>query len=755
MEHIKVAKVDNVILHKRGYVIHGSLHLTTHHLIFTVTNPKPKELREIWICYPIISSVERKSGSAYLALLDTMTIAAEENGGNENNNSIDEIQSNLLQYLPKLYDTDGKQLNLFSMTTIKLRCKDFNYMSFDFINEQDSADVYQSIMKLTCLQDIKQLYAFIYQPNPIEAKFQTWNIYNTVKEFQRQGLSFEESPPVANSSTSWRVTNLNCNYKLCETYPRSLIIPKTISDNVITHASKYRSKQRIPALSYYYAPNGCTITRCSQPLLGIQKSRSVQDEKLIDEIFKSSDSPTKKNLIIDARPTTNAMAQTALGAGSENMDYYRNCEKVYLGIDNIHVMRDSLEKVTTILQTNDMNKVKLDKNQLEKTNWLKYISLLLSSSEKLIKSLVLNNANLLIHCSDGWDRTAQISSLIQLCIDPYYRTIEGFITLIEKEWLSFGHRFNERSGHLNSESQFSDEVPDSSATANIININSSLLKFGNHFKKRKHLKFTSPIFHQFLETTYQILTQNPHRFQFNERFLRRLLYHLYSCQFGTFLYDNEFQRHSEHVDLKAKSVWAYFLSRQFEFMNPGYDINDLNTTGDFISPDDKKVKWWWQLYGKSDEEMNGQVKEKEGKRKDAVNFPVNGQSDGVELKDTKMDQEEQREKPKQNGVPKIQTKDTTSLLSNPQLKNQLFASSSMSRDSQVNLSYEQLSDNEEYGAESSNVELNIDTTEVLKGLGSDQVINNTDGFGDGLMAKVRESRSLADITRGFQRMEME
>ena len=55
-------------------------------------------------------------------------------------------------------------------------------------------------------------------------------------------------------------------------------------------------------------------------------------------------------------------------------------------------------------------------------------------------------SSVLVHCSDGWDRTAQLAATAQIILDPYYRTLEGFAVLVEKDWCSFGHKFHERLG---------------------------------------------------------------------------------------------------------------------------------------------------------------------------------------------------------------------------------------------------------------------------------------------------------------------
>ena len=61
---------------------------------------------------------------------------------------------------------------------------------------------------------------------------------------------------------------------------------------------------------------------------------------------------------------------------------------------------------------------------LEATQWLLYLCQLLSVACEVVTALHDNACPVLVHCSDGWDRTPQVVALAELMLDPYYRTIE-------------------------------------------------------------------------------------------------------------------------------------------------------------------------------------------------------------------------------------------------------------------------------------------------------------------------------------------
>jgi hypothetical protein len=65
----------------------------------------------------------------------------------------------------------------------------------------------------------------------------------------------------------------------------------------------------------------------------------------------------------------------------------------------------------------------------------------------------------IVHCSDGWDRTSQLSALAQLMLDDHTRTIEGFCKLVEKEWVSAGHQFEHRCGAFEKYFEVGDSSP--------------------------------------------------------------------------------------------------------------------------------------------------------------------------------------------------------------------------------------------------------------------------------------------------------
>lgn len=110
----------------------------------------------------------------------------------------------------------------------------------------------------------------------------------------------------------------------------------------------FRSKSRLPALSWISPRTKATITRCAQPRVGMLGKRSEADENYMQALVQATPSRAKVQ-IIDARPRVNAVANQAKGLGYEPAAAYPMAVLSFLNIHNIHVMRESLRKVSAVL----------------------------------------------------------------------------------------------------------------------------------------------------------------------------------------------------------------------------------------------------------------------------------------------------------------------------------------------------------------------------------------------------------------------
>uniref|UniRef100_A0A8C2A6C3 Myotubularin related protein 4 n=1 Tax=Cyprinus carpio TaxID=7962 RepID=A0A8C2A6C3_CYPCA len=260
---------------------------------------------------------------------------------------------------------------------------------------------------------------------------------------------------------AWRVSDINNNYKLCSSYPQKLLVPVWITDKELESVASFRSWKRIPVVVYRHQRNGAVIARCSQPEISWWGWRNTEDEYLVTSIAKASQldagpracrtrgdgpdsydsdfdssltgcpapdasSAAQKLLILDARSYTAAVANRAKGGGCECEEYYPNCEVMFMGMANIHSIRNSFQSLRAVCsQIPDPGNWL---SALESTRWLQHLSVMLKAASLVCSAVEREGRPVLVHCSDGWDRTPQIVALAKILLDPFYRTIEVNMT---------------------------------------------------------------------------------------------------------------------------------------------------------------------------------------------------------------------------------------------------------------------------------------------------------------------------------------
>ncbi|XP_071599550.1 phosphatidylinositol-3-phosphate phosphatase MTMR7 isoform X2 [Heliangelus exortis] len=464
MEHIRMPKVENVRLLDRlssRKAALGTLYLTATHVIFVENGSETR--KETWVLHSQISSIEKQATTA-------------------------------------------------SGCPLLIRCKNFQVIQLVIPQERDCHDIYISLIRLARPVKYEELYCFSFNPKlDKEEREQGWKLVDLNEEYNRMGIP----------NNYWQISDVNRDYGVCDSYPTEVYVPKSANAHIIVGSSKFRSRRRFPALSYYCKDNNASICRSSQPLSGFS-ARCLEDEQMLQAIRKAN--PGSDFLyVVDTRPKLNAMANRAAGKGYENEDNYSNIKFQFIGIENIHVMRNSLQKMLEVceLKSPSMSDFLWG---LENSGWLKHIKAIMDAGIFIAK------------------------------------------VLIEKDWVSFGHKFNHRYGILDGDP-----------------------------------KEISPVIDQFIECVWQLMEQFPCAFEFNERFLIHIQHHVYSCQFGNFLCNSQKERRELKIQERTYSLWAHLWKNRADYLNPLYRSDHSQSQGTLslqIAPCNFLYKFWSGMYNR-------------------------------------------------------------------------------------------------------------------------------------------------------------
>ncbi|KAJ7986127.1 hypothetical protein DPEC_G00347570 [Dallia pectoralis] len=432
-------------------------------------------------------------------------------------------------------DAKGKQKVLgsnqklkFNPTELILYCKDFRIIRFRFdeAGPESAKKVCLAIAHYSHPADPQLLFGFEYVGKQYYGK-QGQRVNGVDPGGGVQTALFDRPSEwdreiKRTGASEWRVCCINEGYAVSPSLPEYFVVPVSLADQDLKQYSWFFTTHRIPLWCWNH-PNGSALVRMANIADPLQQRKL--DQRICRAITKS-------------HPQRSDVMKSDLDKSLPNI---QDIQAAFVKIRQICVIEPFEESEEKWLSS------------MESSRWLEYVRAFLKHSAEVVYLLEGKHVSVILQEEEDRDLGCVVSSLVQLMLDPHFRSLRGFQSLVQKDWVMAGHRFLDRCNHL-----------------------------------KKNDKEECPLFFLFLDCVWQMMNQYPAAFEFTETYLTVLSDSMWIPLFSTFLFNCPQQRTENSIDfaqskciplgeekaLRFPPVWdwsqQFSLKDQALFNNPMY-----------------------------------------------------------------------------------------------------------------------------------------------------------------------------------------
>ncbi|GAB1605003.1 myotubularin-related protein 10-A-like [Argonauta hians] len=529
----KVLKFNPFMNYKQG--VSGALHLTNYKLAF-------------------ITSSDLDDGSDYF--LESPV------------NSTNEIPfTNVDSFYQVFSQAKKKKLSAVNFTQqpckrLMIYSRDFKIHSFGFKMVGNNEKVLQFLKELSlhAFPDKSNLFVYKYglQMKTNELSTQPpMPMFFQAKDWQEELIRIDQHP-------NWYVTCANEKFQISASLPKYFVIPNSLCKKSLAEMAQEFSDQRLISWSYS-SPYGTSLSRMSSLKTGMS-NQSDSEILLINAVKESTNTAVSVVDLVECCPS---VKEIGLSGDKLKSLCMTDCSKDFWNKD-----------VGWLAYVED-------------TKWLNYVQRCLKEAVSIVEMMSSKKTSVILKEPKSRDLSCLLSCLVQLLFDRHYRTLLGFQSLIQREWVSMGHPFQQRCG--------------------FVTVSGS----------------ESPVFLLFLDCVWQLTVQFPMEFEFSETYLTFLWDSLHTGLYETFLFNCQNQLMQEHQKYMnqpcnsasniSESYWSSSIWRMLAnvnhkvlFYNPLYvvynnpmccdlansisETNESTTKDKILYPQSSLVKIWAQCY---------------------------------------------------------------------------------------------------------------------------------------------------------------